>query len=239
MRIVLLGYGKMGKVIERIAQERGHEIVGRIDETNRESFAEFSPATADVVIEFSHPSAALQNLKDSIGQGLPTVCGTTGWLDHRTEIEALTAKTTGAFFYASNYSIGVNLFFRMNKRLAKLISPYPQYRVEMTEIHHIHKLDAPSGTAITLAEGILETNNRLSRWVLEEGDGQTTLPIHAVREGEVPGTHMVTYQSEVDSIEIKHTAHNRQGFALGAVVAAEWLVGKVGVFGMDDLLGEE
>ncbi|PMD98362.1 4-hydroxy-tetrahydrodipicolinate reductase [Siphonobacter sp. BAB-5405] len=237
MRIVLLGYGKMGKVIEGIALERGHEIVGRIDETNRADFASFSPATADVVIEFSHPTAALQNLKDSIGQGLPTVCGTTGWLEHRSEIEALTAKTSGAFFYASNYSIGVNLFFRLNKQLAKLISPYPEYQVEMTEIHHIHKKDAPSGTAITLAEGILEVNHRLSQWALEEGDGRSTLPIKALREGEVPGTHVVTYESAVDSIEIKHTAHNRQGFALGAVVAAEWLVGKVGVFGMDDLLG--
>lgn len=227
----------MGKVIERIALERGHEVVGRIDETNRADFAGFSPANADVVIEFSHPDAALQNLKDALSQGIPTVCGTTGWLDHRPEIEALCAKTDGAFFYASNYSIGVNLFFRMNKILAKLISPYPEYTVSMTEIHHIHKKDAPSGTAITLAEGILAENARLSGWGLEEGDGKTRLPIGAVREGEVPGTHVVTYDSDVDSIEIKHTAHSREGFALGAVVAAEWLAGKKGIFGMDDLLG--
>ncbi|MFT4032884.1 MAG: 4-hydroxy-tetrahydrodipicolinate reductase [Siphonobacter sp.] len=238
MRIVLLGYGKMGKVIERIARERGHEIVGRIEEINRPDFAAFSPASADVVIEFSHPSAAFQNLKDSLGQGLPTVCGTTGWLEHRPEIEELCAKTHGAFFYASNYSIGVNLFFRLNKILAKLISPYPDYKVTMTEIHHIHKKDAPSGTAITLAEDILSVNDRLSAWRLEDGDGLSTLPIQALRQGEVPGTHIVEYTSGVDTLEIKHTAHNREGFALGAVVAAEWLVGKSGVFGMDDLLDE-
>lgn len=238
MRIILLGYGKMGKVIEGIALERGHDIVARVDETNRAELTAYSPDTADVVIEFSHPDAAVQNLRDCLTLGLPVVCGTTGWLDHRADIEALCREKGGAFFYASNYSIGVNLFFRLNRTLARLMAHQPQYRVTMTETHHTHKKDAPSGTALTLAEEVLAEIPRYSTWVLGAPTDDTELPIVALREGEVPGTHAVKYSSGVDDLEIIHTAHSREGFALGAVVAAEWLVGKRGVFGMDDLLGD-
>jgi 4-hydroxy-tetrahydrodipicolinate reductase len=238
MQIILLGYGKMGQVIERIALERGHDIVARVDEKNRAELTAYSPDTADVVIEFSHPDAAVQNLTDCLTLGLPVVCGTTGWLEQRPQIEALCRQKRGAFFYASNYSIGVNLFFRLNRTLARLMAHQPQYRVTMTETHHMHKKDAPSGTALTLAEGILDENPRYATWVLGASSDETELPIVALREGEVPGTHSVKYCSGVDDLEIIHTAHSREGFAQGAVVAAEWLVGKRGVFGMDDLIGE-
>lgn len=238
MRILLLGYGKMGRVIEGIALERGHDIVARVDEKNRAELTAYSPDTADVVIEFSHPDAALQNLTDCLTLGLPVVCGTTGWLDHRADIEALCREKGGAFFYASNYSIGVNLFFRLNRTLARLMAHQPQYRVTMNETHHVHKKDAPSGTALTLAEGVLAEMPRYSTWVLGAASEESELPIVALREGEVPGTHSVKYSSGLDDLEIIHTAHSREGFALGAVVAAEWLVGKRGIFSMDDLLGE-
>lgn len=237
MKILLLGYGKMGKVIEQIALGRGHEIVGKIDVTNRHELANFSHSNVDAVIEFSSPEAAYENLQWCMKTGLPTVCGTTGWLQHRTEIEALCLEHGAAFFYASNYSIGVNLFFRLNKQLAKLIAPYDQYRVHTTEIHHIHKLDAPSGTAITLAEELIKQLATKSEWANQAEVAENQIPIVSLREGEVPGTHIVRYDSDVDSIEIQHIAHSRQGFALGAVVAAEWLAPRQGVFGMDDLLG--
>jgi 4-hydroxy-tetrahydrodipicolinate reductase len=239
MNILLLGYGKMGKVIEQIALGRGHQIVGKIDVNNRHELATFSRDNVDAVIEFSAPEAAYENLKWCMSKGLPTVCGTTGWLQHRPEIEQLCQENKAAFFYASNYSIGVNLFFRLNKYLAKLIAPYSQYQVHTTEIHHIHKLDAPSGTAITLAEGLIKHLAAKTEWANQAEVAENQIPIVSLREGEVPGTHIIRYNSEVDSIEIKHTAHNRQGFALGAVVAAEWLSPRQGVFGMDDLLGEE
>ncbi|MCY7350207.1 MAG: 4-hydroxy-tetrahydrodipicolinate reductase [Cytophagaceae bacterium] len=239
MRIILLGYGKMGKVIEGLALERGHTIVARIDEANRAEFDQYSPDTADVVIEFSHPDAAVQNLRDCLTLGLPVVCGTTGWLDHRAEIEELCHQRNGAFFYASNYSIGVNLFFRLNRTLARLMARQSQYRVTMTETHHVHKLDAPSGTALTLAEGILAHVPRYTTWVLGAESAENELPIISLREGEVPGTHAIKYSSGVDDLEIIHTAYSREGFALGAVVAAEWLAGRHGIFSMDDLLGEE
>lgn len=239
MRVILLGYGKMGKVIEGLALERGHTIVAHIDEENRAELDQFSPDTADVVIEFSHPDAAVQNLRDCLTLGLPVVCGTTGWLDHRAEIEELCRQRDGAFFYASNYSIGVNLLFRINRTLARLMAHQPQYRVTMTETHHVHKLDAPSGTALTLAEGILDYVPRYTTWVLGAESADNELPIVSLREGEVPGTHAVKYSSGVDDLEIIHTAYSREGFALGAIVAAEWLAGRQGIFGMDDLLGEE
>jgi len=238
MNILLLGYGKMGKVIEPIALGRGHQIVGKIDVNNRHELSKFGRANVDVVIEFSAPEAAYQNLQWSMKAGLPTICGTTGWLQHQPEIEALCEAHKAAFFYTSNYSIGVNLFFRLNQQLAKLIAPYEQYSVHTTEIHHIHKLDAPSGTAITLAEGLLRHIPRKTEWINEDEVAENQIPIVSLREGEVPGTHIVRYDSEVDSIEIQHIAHSRQGFALGAVVAAEWLAPRQGVFGMDDLLGE-
>ncbi|WP_428664618.1 4-hydroxy-tetrahydrodipicolinate reductase [Runella sp.] len=238
MNILLLGYGKMGKVIEQIALSRGHQIIGKIDVSNRHELESFSRENVDAVIEFSAPEAAYENLKWCMSKGLPTVCGTTGWLQHRPEIELLCKENGAAFFYASNYSIGVNLFFRLNKYLAKLIAPYEQYKVHTTEIHHIHKLDAPSGTAITLAEGLIENLRTKTEWANKADVAENQIPIVSLREGEVPGTHVIRYDSDVDRIEIQHVAHNRQGFALGAVVAAEWLSPREGVYGMDDLLGE-
>lgn len=237
MRILLLGYGKMGKVIDRIAQERGHQIVGRIDVQNRYEFEQLSAADLDVVIEFSHPESAYQNLLSCLNRSFPVVCGTTGWLDHRSEIEALCLEHKGAFFYASNYSIGVNLFFQLNRQLAKLMAPYQrEYEVLMTEIHHTEKKDAPSGTAITLAEGLIEGLPNKKNWVSQQLASPNEVPIWSIREGKVPGTHTVKYISDVDELEITHLARSREGFALGAVIAAEWLVGRQGVFGMDDLL---
>ena len=235
MRILLLGYGKMGKTIEQIAIERGHSIVGKIDVQNRADMDKLQTADVDVAIEFSSPESAFENIIYCLKKGWPIVCGTTGWLDRRAEVEALCKAQSGSFFYASNYSIGVNLFFRLNRMLARLMNGH-EYQSSMTEVHHIHKLDAPSGTAITLAEGIIEEMENVDGWKLAPESEEGYLQILAERRGEVPGTHIVRYESEVDTIEISHTAHNRQGFALGAVVAAEWLPGKFGVFGMNDLL---
>lgn len=226
MQILLLGYGKMGQAIEQVALDRGHTIAGRITIDTVGDLDQLTDNGVDVVIEFSAPESAVANISYALRRGWPVVSGTTGWLSNRAAIENQCAETKGAFFYASNYSIGVNLFFRLNKVLASFMRHYPSYRVSMTEIHHTQKLDAPSGTAITLAEG-LQT----------EGVGME-LQIESVREGTVPGTHTVRYDSDVDKIEISHVARSRQGFALGAVMAAEWLVGRTGVFGMDDLLGE-
>ena len=243
MNILLLGYGKMGRTIEQIALERGHQIAGRIDAANHADLMALERDAVDVVIEFSSPEAAADNIMHCLKRGWPVVCGTTGWLSQRTEIEAICHETDGAFFYASNYSIGVNLFFRLNKTLAKFMQNYPSYGVSMTEVHHTEKKDAPSGTAITLAEALLEHLPHKQGWVSNEAGhepvtvGAEAIEIESVREGTVPGTHTVRYDSDVDRIEITHTAHSRQGFALGAVVAAEWLPGREGVFGMDDLLG--
>ena len=236
MKILLLGYGKMGKTIEKIAIERGHTISGRIDINNRGEMDEIGSEGVDVAIEFSAPEAAYHNITYCLKRGWPVVSGTTGWLNYRPEIELLCQETNGAFFYASNYSIGVNLFFKLNKHLARLMNGQG-YEPSMTEIHHIHKLDAPSGTAITLAEGVLEEIENLEDWKLAPDDSEGFLQITSERKGEVPGTHIMRYESEVDSIEIIHTAHSRKGFAVGAVVSAEWLSGKHGVFGMNDLLG--
>ncbi|MCF0055748.1 4-hydroxy-tetrahydrodipicolinate reductase [Dyadobacter sp. CY356] len=235
MNILLLGYGKMGKTIEKIALERGHHIVGKIDLSNRSEMDELGKWDVDVAIEFSAPESAYENITYCLKKGWPIVCGTTGWLEHRSEIEALCKSEKGAFFYASNYSIGVNLFFRLNRHLAHLMNGHG-YKASMTEIHHIHKLDAPSGTAITLAEGIIEEDSSINGWTLAPENEGGLIQIKAEREGEVPGTHIIRYESEVDKIEIAHTAHSRAGFALGAVISAEWLPGKQGVFGMDDLL---
>lgn len=235
MKILLLGYGKMGKTIEKIALDKGHSIVGKIDIQNRADMDLLGASDVDVAIEFSSPESAFENIKYCLQKGWPVVSGTTGWLEHRPEIEALCKEKGGAFFYASNYSIGVNLFFKLNRQLAKLMHGQG-YKTSMTEIHHIHKLDAPSGTAITLAEGISAEMENIKGWKLAPSDEPDFLPIIAEREGEVPGTHIVRYDSHVDSIEISHTAHNRAGFASGAVVSAEWIVGKQGVFSMDDLL---
>ncbi len=243
VNILLLGYGKMGKTIEQIALERGHHVAGRIDADNHTDLTNLAPDAVDVAIEFSSPESAAENITYCLEHGWPVVCGTTGWLGKRAAIEVLCREKKGAFFYASNYSIGVNLFFRLNKVLAKFMRNYPSYHVSMTEIHHTQKKDAPSGTAITLAEGVLEHLPNKHRWVTNEAGhkpesvGEDAVEIKSLREGTVPGTHTVRYDSDVDQIEITHVAHSRQGFALGAVVAAEWLVGQEGIFGMDDLLG--
>jgi 4-hydroxy-tetrahydrodipicolinate reductase len=237
MKILLLGYGKMGRTIEQIALERGHTIAGRIDVTNRADMDQLTKKDVDVAIEFSSPESAVENIAYCIKKGWPVVSGTTGWLSQRAHIESLTEEHKGAFFYASNYSIGVNLFFRLNRYLAKLMNGQA-YDVKMEEIHHIHKLDEPSGTGITLAEGIIDEVNGVEGWVLAPENKEGHLPITSVREGEVPGTHIIRYDSDIDSIEIAHIAHGRKGFAMGAVVAAEWLKGKEGLFGMNDLLSE-
>lgn len=236
MRIVLFGYGKMGKTIEKIALERGHEIVARIDVSNIEARNELSPANTDVVIEFSSPASAYENIKFCMEKGLKTVSGTTGWLEHKPEIEQICLAKKTAFFYASNYSIGVNLFFKLNSLLAGLMKGQDQYEVTTDEIHHTEKLDAPSGTAITLAEGIIRNLGTKQSWVNNQTAKSGEVPIWSSREGKVPGTHVIKYISDVDQIEIRHTAHSRQGFALGAVIAAEWLADKQGVLGMDDML---
>ena len=231
MKIALVGYGKMGKIIDEISQNRGHEVVARLKETpTKESLND-----ADVVIEFSNPEAAFENIKVCLENKIPVICGTTGWLDKKPEIERIAVEQNSAFLYGSNFSLGVNLFFAINEKLAKLMNNVDEYQCQLEEIHHIHKKDAPSGTAISIAEGIIE-NSKYEAWKLDETKGKE-LGIFAIREDEVPGTHSVFYRSEVDEIEIKHTAFNRNGFALGAVIAAEWIVGKQGVFSMKDVLG--
>lgn len=236
MKIALIGYGKMGKTIEQIALSRGHQIVSIVDINNPEEFQSDNFKSADVAIEFTTPATAFDNYMKSFAAGVPVVSGTTGWLDRIGEIKDKCANEGKTFFYASNFSIGVNIFFALNKHLAKIMNNFPAYDISMTETHHIHKLDAPSGTAITLAEGIIENIDRKDRWTLETAQQPTDLPIHAIREGEVPGIHEITYESDVDYISIKHDAKSRAGFALGAVVAAEFTAGKTGFLGMDDML---
>jgi 4-hydroxy-tetrahydrodipicolinate reductase len=237
MRIALLGYGKMGKVIEQIALKRGHEIVAKIDLNNKSDLLNLNPSNTDAIIEFSSPEAAFENLTNCMKQGLATVCGTTGWLQHKPEIEKLCNENNAAFFYASNYSIGVNLFFELNKKLAQLMNPYMDtYTVSSTEIHHTEKKDSPSGTAITLAEGIIDNLDGKEKIVNNQIPSTDEVAIFSVREGKVAGTHTIKYISDVDQIEITHIAHSRLGFALGAVIAAEWLAGRKGVFSMKELI---
>lgn len=232
MRIALVGYGKMGKIIDDIATARGHEIVARLNESPSEENLNHP----DVVIEFSQPEAAFDNIRKCLELQIPVVCGTTGWLERKPEIEAIAETHNTAFLYGSNFSLGVNLFFALNEKLAQLMEKFSSdYTCQLEEIHHVHKKDAPSGTAISLAEGIIN-HSGFSSWKLDETAG-AELGITAIREDEVPGTHSVYYRSEVDEIEIKHTAFTRNGFALGAVIAAEWLPGKKGSFGMKEVLG--
>jgi 4-hydroxy-tetrahydrodipicolinate reductase len=235
MNILLIGYGKMGKAIEEIALKKGHFIVGKSDSADnlKEIIQQTKP---DVAIEFSQPESAFNNCKVCIENQIPVVCGTTGWLTQKNALENIAIEQSGAFFYGSNFSIGVNLFFHLNEKLALLMKDYPQYQIRLDETHHIHKKDAPSGTAISLAEGILQNNPLKEKWVNSKTENKTELEIISYREDNVPGTHSVYYQSDIDTIEIKHTAHSREGFASGAVLAAEWLIGKKGVFGMNDLL---
>lgn len=236
MKIALIGYGKMGKTIEQIALNRGHEIVSIIDINNLDDFASEAFKSADVAIEFTRPENAISNIHRCFEAGVPVVSGTTGWSNKIEEVKEEMCKQDGTLFWASNFSIGVNIFFAVNSYLAGIMHQFEDYNVGMTEIHHIHKLDAPSGTAITLAEGILEKVGRKTQWVNEQETQASDLAIKALREGEVPGTHIVTYESEIDSITITHEAKSRQGFALGAVVAAEFTAGKKGFLGMKDML---
>ena len=231
MKIALLGYGKMGKVIEKIALERGHEIVLR--KGSSDSFDGIT--NADVAIDFSVPSSAVSHISECLNQNVPVISGTTGWLENYDEMVQLCQAKNGSFIYASNFSLGVNIFFELNNYLAKMMKNLKDYNVSMEEIHHTQKLDAPSGTAISLANGIIENTDYVN-WTLENPtDNQ--IYIDAKRIENIPGTHSIFYDSKVDQIEIKHTAHSREGFALGSVIAAEWLMGKKGVFTMKDVLG--
>ncbi|WP_420319823.1 4-hydroxy-tetrahydrodipicolinate reductase [Flagellimonas sp.] len=230
MKIGLFGYGKMGKMIEQIAQQRGHSVVAKVDVDT----TEIDYQNMDVAIDFSTPDAAFNNITGCFEHGVPIISGTTGWLSKYDEVIDICNAKKGAFIYASNFSLGVNVFFELNSYLAKMMSTLDQYKVSMEEIHHTQKLDAPSGTAITLAEGVIQHTD-YQNWKLDES-GDKTIAITSKREGTVPGTHTIAYQSVVDAIEIKHTAHNREGFALGAVIAAEWIQGKTGVFSMKDVL---
>ncbi|WP_419545446.1 4-hydroxy-tetrahydrodipicolinate reductase [Odoribacter laneus] len=238
MKIALLGYGRMGKAIEKIALEKGHTIVLRVEENNRAQCQDEQLAEADVAIEFSAPAVAVGNYRWCFENGVPVVSGTTGWLEKWEEVIAYCQEKQGGFFYASNFSVGVNLFFHLNQYLAKIMGRFSDYKVYIEETHHIHKLDKPSGTAITLAQGILDNHPGYKRWQLvhEAEMAEDVLPVKAKREGEVPGIHVITYKSGVDEIEIRHSAFSREGFAQGAVLAAEFMKGKRGVFGMDDLL---
>jgi 4-hydroxy-tetrahydrodipicolinate reductase len=233
MNIAIIGYGKMGKTIEGIARDRGHHIVYA---SNDPLTSADKIQTADVAIEFTQPDAAVDNILVCAEAGVPVVCGTTGWLDRWDIVTREVKKMRGTLFYASNFSLGVNLFFKLNRQLAALMAKHDAYRAGMTEIHHIHKKDAPSGTAITLAEGLIDNHPGYTKWHLGDDEKQDSLPIKDIREGEVPGTHSIRYTSNQDAIEITHEAFGREGFALGAVIAAEWLPGRFGIVGMDDLL---
>ncbi len=234
MKIALLGYGKMGKAIEKIALDRGHSISQKVGRD-----AALNPKGVDIAIDFSLPESAVENITSCLQNNIPIVSGTTGWLEAYNDVVAICKKNDGAFIYASNFSVGVNLFFELNKKLARLMNNKKEYALDIEEIHHTQKLDAPSGTAITVAQDIID-NSHYDSWELNKFDNQEVgtkvAPISSIREGTVPGTHIVTYKSDIDTISISHEAHSREGFALGAVVAAEWLLGKKGVFSMRDVL---
>lgn len=244
MKLALLGYGKMGKEVERVARSKGHEIVLVIDADNAQDLTAENLKKADAAIEFSTPHTAVPNICACFKAGVPIVVGTTAWYPQFEDVKKQCAEANGALFYATNFSVGVNIFFHLNRQLAKLLSAYKEYNVEIEEIHHTQKLDAPSGTAITAAEGIIENIGRKKEWkniLGSSGTGNITLTeqdilIRSVREENVPGTHTVTYRSEVDTLELRHVAHSRAGFAAGAVLAAEWIIGKQGIYTMHDLL---
>lgn len=237
MKIALIGYGKMGKTIEEIALKRGHTVDLKIDIDTIGSFTKENLSTCDVAIEFTGPHSAKDNLLKCMNAGIPTVSGSTGWLGQRAEVDALCKEKNGSFLYASNFSVGVNIFFELNKKLAQLMKPHSDYEITMEEIHHTQKKDAPSGTAITLAEQVLQEIPRKSKWVNAASSDPHDLVIISKREDPAPGTHSIKYSSAVDDIEIIHTAHSRQGFALGAVLAAEFIRDKKGIFTMQQVLG--
>ena len=234
MKIALTGYGKMGHMIEKIAQQRGHEVVCVIDKDNTSDFDSDAFRSADCVIEFSTPATAVENRRNSFSQGVPVVCGTTGWTDAMPEIKEICDNGNGTFLFASNFSVGVNIFMAVNRYLARIMNAYPQYKPHMVETHHIHKLDHPSGTAITLADEIISATDRIGAWMepddsrMNDTDRNNILEIDHIRQGEVPGIHTIDWDSDVDTITISHSAKSREGFALGAVIAAEWLTDKKG-----------
>lgn len=239
MNILILGYGKMGKIISRIAEERGHNIIAKINIENVADLAHLNADEIDVAIEFSQPGSAVGNITWCMQHDVPVVVGTTGWMDEIDGVTSLCEKRNGSLFYASNFSIGVNIFFKVNAFLAKLMNDQNAYKAKLEEIHHTEKKDAPSGTAISLAEGLIGNNKRYSDWYLQNGEGkqkEASLPITSKRIDPTPGTHVVAYTSDIDDITITHTAHSREGFALGAVLVAEWLPGKKGVLSMNDFL---
>lgn len=236
MNIALVGYGKMGKAIERMAQQRGHQILFRIGSQNRDLLQSPQFSGIDAVIEFTGPASAKQNVLALLEKGLPVVSGSTGWNDGLPEAEKVCKEAGAAFLHSSNFSVGVQLFFLLNQKLAQLMAPHPEYRLSVSETHHTEKKDAPSGTAVTLAQGILKENTAFQTWHLGAEDQSASIPVEALRIAGVPGTHVVRYDSEIDTIEISHTAHSRDGFALGAVLAAEFLAGRKGVFSMQDVL---
>jgi 4-hydroxy-tetrahydrodipicolinate reductase len=235
MNIALLGYGKMGKTIETIALQRGHHIVFIAHSKNSNEISQ-NIKKADVAIEFTNPHAVMQNIEHCFAANVPVVVGSTGWNNHIEKTKEKFEKHGRTLLYASNFSVGVNIFFAINKKLAELMNQQEAYNVKIDEIHHTQKLDKPSGTAITIAEDIIAKINRKKQWVLDSNETNDAVNIFSHRQDNVPGTHIVTYQSDIDTLEIKHTAHNRQGFALGAVIAAEWLKDKKGVFTMNDVL---
>lgn len=237
MNIALIGYGKMGKAIEQIAIERGHQIVLTVDFDNLADFTRENLQKADVAIEFTGPHSAFDNVMKSLEYGVPLVCGSTGWLGKWTEAKTKCEELNGTLLYASNFSVGVNLFFEINKYVAALMNKHPEYNISMEEIHHTQKKDAPSGTAITLAEQIMDNNLLKKSWVNEATGKMEELPIISKRIDPAPGTHSIKYSSAIDDIEIIHTAHSRTGFATGAVLAAEFLRGKKGIFSMKEVLG--
>ncbi len=236
MRIALIGYGKMGKAIEEAALQRGHEIIIRIDQPNLHEFTKENLAKADAAIEFTSPHSAFENVKKCLEFDIPVICGSTGWTNRLDEIRKICADKNGSFTYSSNYSVGVNIFFEVNKKLAALMASHTAYEVILEETHHTQKKDAPSGTAITLAEQILKQVQRKKQWVNELSDRPEDLEIISQRIDPAPGTHSIKYSSVIDDIEIIHTAHNRQGFATGAVLAAEFIKDKKGFFTMKEVL---
>jgi 4-hydroxy-tetrahydrodipicolinate reductase len=237
MKIIISGYGRMGKEIEKVALSEGHQVVARVDNIDDWESVGKQPGTADVVIDFSQPAVAIENIERCFKIGIPIVTGTTGWYNQLDEVVKSCKNNDGTLIYAPNFSIGVNLFFLMNKKLAATMSSFKDvYKASVTEIHHIHKLDSPSGTGLKIAEDLIENHPGLSKWRPDEVFEEGTLPLISLREGEVPGTHLVKYESEADTIEFIHTAKNRSGFARGAVMAAEWVKDKKGVFTMDDLV---
>lgn len=237
MNIALLGYGKMGKTIESLALNRGHTIGLKLSATNAQDLSIEALNDIDVAIEFSTPSSAIHNLSICAASKTNTVCGTTGWLEEKDKIDLAFANVDAAFLYASNFSIGVNIFFEINRKLSQLMNAHPEYKATLEEIHHIHKKDSPSGTGITIANDIISNHQDYNEWKETNAPAPKVLPIHAIREGEVFGTHSVEYQSEIDCISIRHEAKSRQGFAMGALLAAEWIYGKSGIFSMKDVLG--